>query len=50
MRAMSLDNSGKEEEDNEMCYLRERLDITSNLVLALSKQLEDLKETVSLLH
>jgi hypothetical protein len=39
MRAMSLDNSGKEEEDNEMCFLRERLDVTNNLVLALSKQL-----------
>jgi len=47
MRAMSLDNSGKEEEDNEMCFLRERLDVTNNLVLALSKQLDELNDSVS---
>jgi hypothetical protein len=47
MRAMSLDKSGKEKEDNEMCFLRERLDVTNNLVLALSTQLDMLKDSVS---
>lgn len=46
MRAMSLDSSEKEEEENELCYLRERLDTTNNLVLGLCKQLEELKDTV----
>lgn len=47
MRAMSLDSSDKVEEENELCFLKERLDITNNLVMCLSKQLEDLKDTLA---
>lgn len=46
MRAMSLDSYGKEEEDNEMNNLKVRLEFTNNIVLNLSKQLDELKETV----
>ena len=44
---MSLDSYGKEEEDNEMNNLKIRLEFTNNIVLNLSKQLDELKETVS---
>jgi hypothetical protein len=47
MRAMSLDSSEKDEEDNEINNLRLRFEQTSNLVVNLSKQLEELKESVS---
>ena len=47
MRAMSLDISGKDEEENELHFLRERLDVTNNLVMMLSKQLEDLKDNLA---
>jgi hypothetical protein len=44
---MSLDDFNKNEvEDNEMNNMRERLELTSNLVLNLSKQLQDLKDSV----
>ena len=46
MRAMSLDASGKVEEDNELNNLKIRLEFTNNLVVNLSKQLDDLKESV----
>ena len=46
MRAMSLDSSEKDEEDNEINNLRQKFEQTSNLVLNLSKQLEELKESV----
>ena len=46
MRAMSLDTSDKIEEDNELGSLKERLEFTNNLVLNLSKQLDELKESV----
>ena len=46
MRAMSLDTSDKVEEDNELGSLKERLEFTNNLVLNLSKQLDELKESV----
>ena len=46
MRAMSLDTSGKDEEDNEMNSLKQRLDMTNNLVLILSKQLDELRDSV----
>ena len=46
MRAMSLDSYGKEEEDNEMNNLKLRLEFTNNIVINLSKQLDELKETV----
>ena len=47
MRAMSLDTNQKEEEDNELNSLKMRLEFTNNIVINLSKQLEDLKETVN---
>ena len=51
MRAMSLDDFNKNEvEDNEMNNMRERLELTSNLVLNLSKQLQDLKDSVRYLR
>jgi hypothetical protein len=46
MRAMSLDSYDKEDEDNELNYLKNRLDNTNSLVLALSKQIEELCEKV----
>lgn len=46
MRAMHLDSHGKEEEDNEINHLRNRLDVTNSLVLQLTKQIEDLKDKV----
>lgn len=46
MRAMSLDTFNKVDEDNEMNYMKERLEATNNLVLSLSKQIEELKESV----
>ena len=47
MRAMSLDSQGKDEEDNEMSFIKERLELTNNLVLTLSKQVEELNNTVN---
>lgn len=47
MRAMSLDSSGKVEEENELNYLKTKLEITNNLVASLVKQLEEIKESVS---
>lgn len=47
MRAMSLDTFNKVDEDNEMNEMKERLDFTNNLVLSLSKQLAEIKESVS---
>jgi chaperonin cofactor prefoldin len=49
MRAMSLDSYGKEDEDNEINFLKNRLETTNSLVLALSKQIEQLSEKVSCL-
>ena len=46
MRAMSLDSSSKVDEDNEINILRLKFEQTSNLVLLLSKQLEEIKESV----
>lgn len=46
MRAMSLDASGKVEEDNELNHVKSKLELTTNLVLNLSKQLEEIKESV----
>ena len=46
MRALSLDASGKADEDNEMLNLKNRLEITNNIVINLSKQLDEIKETV----
>ncbi len=46
MRAMSLDTLEKDEEHNELFVLKERLDFTNNLVLNLSKQLDELKDSV----
>ena len=46
MRAMSLDASGKAEEDNELSNIKIRLDFTNNLVANLSKQLDELNERV----
>lgn len=46
MRAMSLDTFNKVDEDNEMNYMKERLEATNNLVLSLSKQIEELKESI----
>ena len=50
MRAMSLDASGKTEEENELNQLKTRLELTNNLVLSLTKQLDDIKETVRVLN
>ncbi|RNA13117.1 inositol 1-4-5-trisphosphate receptor type 2 [Brachionus plicatilis] len=44
MRAMSLDSSNKDEEENELNQIKSRLDQTSNLVINLLKQLDELKE------
>lgn len=46
MRAMSLDASGKAEEDNELSNIKIRLEFTNNLVANLSKQLDELNERV----
>ncbi len=46
MRAMSLDSSEKDEEDNEINHLKQKFELTNNLVINLSKQLEELKESV----
>jgi hypothetical protein len=46
MRAMSLDASGKAEEDNELSNIKLRLEFTNNLVANLSKQLDELNERV----
>jgi hypothetical protein len=46
MRAMSLDALNKVDEDNEMNSMKLKIEMTNNLVLNLSKQLEDLKESV----
>jgi hypothetical protein len=46
MRAMSLDALNKVDEDNEMNSMKLKLELTNSLVLNLSKQLEDLKESV----
>lgn len=48
MRAMSLDSYDKNEEDNELNNLKKKLESTNSLVLNLNKQLEELKEMVSL--
>jgi hypothetical protein len=48
MRAISLDTSGKEEEENELCFLRKSLEIANGNVNNLGKQVEDLKDLVSL--
>jgi len=49
MRAMSLDASGKTEEENELNQLKTRLEFTNTLVLSLTKQLDEIKETVTVL-
>ena len=46
MRAMSLDSSEKDEEDNEINHLKQKFELTNSLVINLSKQLEELKESV----
>ena len=46
MRAMSLDSTGKLEDDNELINLKKRLENTNNLVMTLSKQLDELKDSV----
>ena len=48
MRAMSLDASGKAEEDNELSNIKIRLEFTNNLVASLSKQLDELNERVKI--
>ena len=48
MRAMSLDSYDKEDEESEINYLKNRLDQTNSLVIALSKQIEELSEKVSI--
>lgn len=47
MRAMSLDATTKDEEDNELNDLKLRLEFTNNLVVNLTKQLDELKESVN---
>lgn len=49
MRAMSLDDSGKVEEENELNHIKKKLEATSSLVINLNKQLEELKEIVQFL-
>lgn len=46
MRAISLDTSGKEEEENELCFLRKSLELSNNSVTNLGKQVEDLKDLI----
>jgi hypothetical protein len=47
MRAMSLDDYGKVEEENELNNIKKKLESTNTLVLNLNKQLDELKEIVS---
>ena len=44
---MSLDATTKDEEDNELSDLKLRLEFTNNLVVNLTKQLDELKESVN---
>lgn len=44
---MSLDSSGKVEEENELNNLKNKLEITNNLVANLVKQLEEIKDSVT---
>jgi hypothetical protein len=46
MRAMSLDDQNKIEEENEIHHLKSKLEMTSNLMVNLNKQVEELKEMV----
>jgi hypothetical protein len=46
MRAMSLDSYAKVEEDNELNNIKNKMEVTNNLVLLLSKQLTELKKQV----
>jgi predicted RNase H-like nuclease (RuvC/YqgF family) len=43
---MSLDDANKTEEENEINYLKTKLDNTTNLVQNLNKQLDELKDMV----
>ncbi len=47
MRAMSLDDANKIEEENEINYLKTKLDHTTELVHNLNKQIDELKDMVS---
>ena len=47
MRAMSLDDANKDEEENEINNLKTKLENTTNLIHNLNKQVEELKEIVS---
>jgi hypothetical protein len=47
MRALSLDQQIKQEEDNDLNNLKKSLDNTNNLVLLLNKQIEGMKESVA---
>ena len=46
MRALSLDEHIREEEDNDLNKLKKSLDVTNNLVLLLNKQIDELKDSV----
>lgn len=45
MRAMSLDSSNKDEEENELNQIKSRLEQTSSLVVNLLKQLDEIKDS-----
>ena len=49
MRAMSLDTSNKDDEDNELHQLRFKMDKTTELLINLSKQMDEIKESVCVL-
>jgi hypothetical protein len=46
MRALSLDEHIREEEDNDFNKLKKSLDMTNNLVLLLNKQIGEMKDSV----
>lgn len=46
LRALSLDKLDRNDEENDVNYLKNRLEETNNLIINLSKQLEDIKESV----
>lgn len=48
MRAMSLDESAKEEDQNEINIIKSKLESTNKLIFILTKQFEEIKDNVIL--
>lgn len=47
---MSLDELERNEEENEINYLKKRLEETNNMMACINKQLEEIKESVEKFH